>query len=117
MAKAITPKKAANLLTRKRGRPAGVKNKPKALEKQIAHWKAEPRTPAVDFKVLAEKLQNALAKSYVDYQDLEKDMKYFTEKNDVLEAQLAVKQRYVEFLELDVAHRKAKEEGLFRDEE
>ena len=44
-------------------------------------------------------------------------MKYFTEKNDVLEAQLAVKQRYVEFLELDVAHRKAKEEGLFRDEE
>ena len=71
----------------------------------------------MDFKALAEKLQNALAKSYVDYQDLEKDMKYFTEKNDVLEAQLAVKQRYVEFLELDVAHRKAKEEGLFRDEE
>ena len=102
---------------KKMGRPAGVKNKSKPLEKQIAHWKAEPRTPAVDFKALAEKLQNALAKSYVDYQDLEKDMKYFTEKNDVLEAQLAVKQRYVEFLELDVAHRKAKEEGLFRDEE
>ena len=102
---------------KKRGRPACVKNKSKPLEKHIAHWKAEPRTPAVDFKALAEKLQNALAKSYVDYQDLEKDMKYFTEKNDVLEAQLAVKQRYVEFLELDVAHRKAKEEGLFRDEE
>lgn len=109
--------KLKKIAPKKRGRPAGVKNKPKALEKQIAHWDAEPRTPVVDYKVLAEKLQNALAKSYVDYQDLEKDMKYFTEKNDVLEAQLAVKQRYVEFLELDVAHRKAKEEGLFRDEE
>ena len=105
------------MTTKKKGRPLGVKNKPKPLEKQIAHWKAEPRTPAVDFKALAEKLQNALAKSYVDYQELEKDMKYFSEKIDVLEAQLAVKQRYVEFLELDVAHRKAKEEGLFRDEE
>jgi hypothetical protein len=66
MAKAITPKEAANLLTRKRGRPAGVKNKPKALEKQIAHWDAEPRTTPVDFKELAQKLQNALAKSYVE---------------------------------------------------
>ena len=118
MAKAITPKKAANLLTRKRGRPAGVKNKSKQpIEEFKFPDEVEPRTPAVDFKALAEKLQNALAKSYVDYQDLEKDMKYFTEKNDVLEAQLTVKQRYVEFLELDVAHRKAKEEGLFRDEE
>ena len=51
---------------KKRGRPAGVKNKPKALEKQIAHWDAEPRTPPVDFKELAQKLQNALAKSYVE---------------------------------------------------
>ena len=109
--------KLKKIAPKKRGRPAGVKNKPKALEKQIAHWDAEPRTPVVDYKALAEKLQNALAKSYVDYQDLEKDMKYFTEKTDVLEAQLAVKQRYVEFLELDVAHRKAKEEGLFRDED
>ena len=72
MAKAITPKEAANLLTRKRGRPAGVKNKPKALEKQIAHWDAEPRTPPVDFKELAQKLQNALAKSYVDVDELKK---------------------------------------------
>ena len=51
---------------KKRGRPAGVTNKPKALEKQIAHWDAEPRTPPVDFKELAQKLQNALAKSYVE---------------------------------------------------
>ena len=57
---------------KKRGRPAGVKNKSKPLEKQIAHWKAEPRTPVVDFKELAQKLQNALAKSYVDIDELKK---------------------------------------------
>lgn len=58
----------------RRGRPLGSKNKPKALEKEIAHWKAEPRQPAVDFKELCQKLQNALAKSYADYQDLEKKL-------------------------------------------
>jgi hypothetical protein len=55
---------------KKRGRPVGSKNKPKALEKKIAHWEAEPRTPPVDFKGLAQKLQNALAKSYVDIDEL-----------------------------------------------
>ena len=57
---------------RRRGRPVGSKNKPKALEKEIAHWEAEPRTPPVDFKELAQKLQNALAKSYVDVDELKK---------------------------------------------
>jgi hypothetical protein len=117
MAKAITPKEAANLLTRKRGRPAGVKNKPKALEKQIAHWNAEPRTTPVDFKELAQKLQNALAKSYVDYQELEKDLKYFTRLADVHEAQLDIKEKRINFMEMELAQIKAGEEGLFRDEE
>ena len=51
---------------KKRGRPPGVKNKPEALEKQIAHWEAEPRTPQVDFKELCQKLQNALSLAYVE---------------------------------------------------
>ena len=52
----------------KRGRPAGSKNKPKAkaLENETAHWEAEPRQPKVDWQALAQKLQNALAKAYVD---------------------------------------------------
>jgi len=117
MAKAITPKEAANLLTRKRGRPVGSKNKPKALEKEIADWEAEPREPAVDFKELAQKLQNALAKSYVDYQDLEKDLKYFTRLADVHEAQLDIKEKRINFMEMELAQIKAGQEGLFRDEE
>ena len=117
MAKAITPKEAANLLTRKRGRPAGVKNKPKALEKKIAHWDAEPRTPPVDFKELAQKLQNALAKSYVDYQELEKDLKYFTRLADVNEAHMDIKEKRICFMEMELAQIKAGQEGLFRDEE
>ena len=100
----------------RRGRPLGSKNKPKGLEKQTAHWEAEPRQPSVDYKDLCQKLQNALAKSYADYQDLEKDLAYFTKKVDVLNAQLEIKQRYVEFLEVDVAHRKANAEDIFKED-
>ena len=102
---------------KKRGRPAGVKNKPKSLEKKIAGWEAEPRTPSVDYKELAQKLQNALAAAYVEIQTLEKDIKWFSEKDDVREAHLEIKQRHIDFLELDLAHRKAKEEGIFRDDD
>jgi hypothetical protein len=80
MAKAITPKEAANLLTRKRGRPAGVKNKPKAVkrtqvltfEKQLEAW--EKKENAVNYKELSEKLQEALAKSYVEAEQLERQI-------------------------------------------
>jgi len=71
----------------------------------------------VDFQDLCQKLQNELAKSYCDFENLEKDIKYFTQKNDVLEAQLEIKQKHIEYLELDLAHSKAKEEGIFRNEE
>ena len=55
MAKAITPKEAANLLTRKRGRPVGVKNKTKqahilTFEKQLEDW--DRKQNAVDYKEL-----------------------------------------------------------------
>ncbi len=75
MAKAITPKEAANLLTRKRGRPVGVKNKTKqahilTFEKQLDEW--DRKQNAVDYKELSEKLQEALAKSYVEAEQLER---------------------------------------------
>ena len=79
MAKAITPKEAANLLTRKRGRPVGVKNKPKAkkpqiltFEKQLEAW--DKKENAVNYKELCEKLQEALAKSYVESDNLNKQI-------------------------------------------
>ena len=110
-------KPAVKAKSARRGRPRGSKNKPKALEKQIMHWDSEPRTPAVDFKALAEKLQHALAKSYADYQGLEKDVQYFAKRCDVLEAHVEIKEQRIKFLELDLAHRKANEEGIFRDED
>lgn len=75
MAKAITPKEAANLLTRKRGRPVGVKNKQTKQEQilsfkqQLEEW--DRKQNAVDYKELSEKLQEALAKSYVEAEQLE----------------------------------------------
>jgi transcriptional regulator NrdR family protein len=63
---------------KKRGRPAGSKNKSKALkrselltfEKQIEAW--EKKENEVNYKELCEKLQEALAKSYVDADNLNK---------------------------------------------
>lgn len=107
---------------KKRGRPVGSKTKKvinrvniKSFEDTLKEW--DEKEKQVDFKELCQKLQNALAKSYVDFQELEKDMKYFTQNTDVLEAQLEIKQMHIERLELQLAHRVAKEEGIFRDEE
>jgi hypothetical protein len=65
---------------KKRGRPVGVKNKPKAtkqaqilsLEKQLEEW--DRKQNAVDYKELSEKLQEALAKSYVEAEQLERQI-------------------------------------------
>jgi len=67
---------------KKRGRPVGSKNKPKikvakrtnvlAFEKQLEEWdKKEKQT---DLQGLCEKLQDALAKAYVDCEKFEKDV-------------------------------------------
>jgi len=67
---------------KKRGRPVGSKNKPKlkvakrtnvlAFEKQLEEWdKKEKQT---DLQSLCEKLQDALAKAYVDCEKFEKDV-------------------------------------------
>lgn len=63
---------------KKRGRPLGIKNKPKAIkqaqvvsfQKQLEEW--DRKQNAVDYKELSEKLQEALAKSYVEADDLKK---------------------------------------------
>jgi Iap family predicted aminopeptidase len=78
MTKSLTKEK--NMTIKKRGRPAGVKNKPKAVkrtqvltfEKQLEAW--EKKENAVNYKELSEKLQEALAKSYVEAEQLERQI-------------------------------------------
>ena len=67
------------MTVKKRGRPFGVKNKPKAkqahiltFEKQLEAWDEKEKT--VNFKELCEKLQEALAKSYVEAEQLERQV-------------------------------------------
>jgi len=67
---------------KKRGRPVGVKNKPKtkvvkqhqvlSFEKQLEDW--DNKEKQIELKELCEKLQNALAKAYVDCEKFEKDI-------------------------------------------
>ena len=70
------------MTVKKRGRPVGSKNKPKAkvikkthaltFEKQLEAWDKKEKT--VNFKELCEKLQEALAKSYVEAEQLERQV-------------------------------------------
>ena len=67
------------MTAKKRGRPVGVKNKPKTkqahiltFEKQLEAWDKKEKT--VNFKELCEKLQEALAKSYVEAEQLERQI-------------------------------------------
>ena len=70
------------MTVKRRGRPVGVKNKPKAtkqaqivsFEQQLEEW--DRKQNAVDFKELCEKLQEALAKSYVEAENLERQITY-----------------------------------------
>jgi len=75
--KSLTKEK--NMIMKKRGRPVGVKNKPKAkkpqiltFEKQLEAW--DKKENAVNYKELCEKLQEALAKSYVESDNLNKQI-------------------------------------------
>lgn len=70
-------KPAVKAKTVRRGRPPGSKNKTKPLEVQIKDWPEEPRKPAIDLQDLAQKLQNALAKSYVECEQLEKNAQIY----------------------------------------
>jgi hypothetical protein len=73
------PTKEKNMTIKKRGRPLGVKNKAKAkqvqiitFEKQLEAW--DKKENAVNYKELCEKLQEALAKSYVEAEQLERQI-------------------------------------------
>jgi hypothetical protein len=63
---------------KKRGRPVGSKNKPKPVkrasiltfEKQIEEW--DKKEKQIDLQGLCEKLQDALAKSYVEAEQFER---------------------------------------------
>jgi hypothetical protein len=68
------------MTNKRRGRPVGVKNKPKfafpkepqidSFQQQLEEW--DRKQNAVDYKELSEKLQEALAKSYVEADTLNK---------------------------------------------
>jgi predicted RNA-binding protein with EMAP domain len=68
------------MTVKKRGRPVGSKTKPKTVDlsqeltfaKKLEEW--DRKQNAVDFKELCEKLQEALAKSYVEAEQLERQI-------------------------------------------
>ena len=67
----------------KRGRPAGSLNKRTqavvdSFSESLAEWDRQEQQ--VDFKDLCEKLQAALAKSYCDYECLEKHVATFRDE-------------------------------------
>ena len=65
---------------KKRGRPVGSKTKPKTVNlsqeltfaRQLEEWDKKEKT--VNYKELCEKLQEALAKSYVEAEQLERQI-------------------------------------------
>ena len=65
---------------KKRGRPAGSKNKQLKVttisdfQKTLNDW--DEKEKQVDFKDLCQKLQEALAKSYCDSEQLEQNVNY-----------------------------------------
>ena len=83
---------------KKRGRPFGVKNRPKVkqvqiltFEKQLEEW--DRKENEVNYKELCEKLQEALAKSYVEAEDLSKTI-------DTLSRELRARDVIITYLEM-----------------
>ena len=86
----------------KRGRPVGSKNKPKvkitkpeqkaidSFAETLKEW--DRMENQVDFKELCQKLQEALAKSYVDAEELETQIAYL--RNEVAARDVVI--RYLE---------------------
>lgn len=83
---------------KKRGRPVGSKNKPKAVkrsqmltfEKQLDAW--DKQEQKVNFKELCEKLQEALAKSYVEAEQFERQIA-------VLQSEISARDVVIRYLE------------------
>jgi hypothetical protein len=62
------------------------------FEKKIIDWDPEPRIETVDFKELCQKLQDSLARSYVENQDQDKEIEF-------LNCLLSIKRKRIEQLE------------------
>jgi hypothetical protein len=82
---------------KKRGRPFGAKNKPKVkqvqiltFEKQLEEW--DRKENGVNYKELCEKLQEALAKSYVESEQLERQI-------TVLQNEISARDVVIRYLE------------------
>ena len=82
----------------KRGRPSGSKNKkPTPIENPISHFQKtlnewDFQEKQVDFKDLCQKLQEALAKSYVEAEELEKQIVFL--RNETAARDIVI--RYLE---------------------
>ena len=83
---------------KKRGRPVGSKNKPAVkrsqvltFEKQLEAW--EKKENEVNYKELSEKLQEALAKSYVESDGLKNTI-------DTLNRELHARDIIITYLEI-----------------
>lgn len=76
------------MIKKKRGRPA--KNPAITFEKQLEQWDEGERQ--VDLKDLCQKLQDALAKSYVEAEDFERLVAYL--RNEVSARDIVI--RYLE---------------------
>jgi hypothetical protein len=62
------------------------------LERDMSDWEPEPRVEKVNYEELCQKLQNALAKSYVDSENHAKELEYLT-------CLLSIKRKRIEHLE------------------
>jgi len=83
------------MVKRKRGRPPGSLNKRTqavvdSFSETLAEW--DRMENEVDFKDLCQKLQEALAKSYVEAEELEKQVIYW--RNEVAARDIVI--RYLE---------------------
>ena len=120
----IPLEEVAKMKLPKRGRPKGSKNKPKmakfeyqpytisnkTFDEEVAGWESEPREPIIDWKELAQKLQNALGKAYADNQVLDK---HITLQN----YQLTIKQKRVDELEFLLAGAVMEGDFSFEDDD
>lgn len=84
-------------MTNKRGRPAGVKNKPKnqisEFKQALDEWdRMESESNKVNYEELCQKLQEALAKSYCDFEQLEHNLAYM--RDEIIHRDIII--RYLE---------------------
>lgn len=101
-------KPAVKAKTARRGRPVGSKNKKtpfdnapkvrnvfKSFTEEVASWETEQREEKVDFQDLCQKLQDALAKSYVEIDSLKKDIADINKKINKANIWLNLKQQRI----------------------